>query len=583
MFLLVGLGTEAFGLVFDMPFLSLPLEVKEQILILCAEEGAPTTVAAIAQTCRHCRALIYSSLDQHLWHRLFLTTFDDPYGLRFVDLGESEQTYLYGGEGACSLPFLRSKDHFDWGTAFRERVWTRLYITQHAKPLFVGRLYSLRSRGPNVSLIDFPAPCDVESSTRALKALVSVIQTSSPSRARLAEHAQSSDSSGNTTHNPLTGTLGHTSRTTPVFYHERNEHSNDTHHDSKNISWLRTVLANGYAAPLSMKLTAATVDHAWDDTEEAQAFYKLISCTGFVPVQTQTLSVHDTEGRANAHHHRGRSAHGAGSSASSNTNSRPSLQGATLTSLDLDEAAQRKRARHLARTRTYNLKYLKRRRHWGPFLPLSVSAENVADSPSAAASGPSPLVSGALGTANNVPSQDLLLSDSDSSDDSDFVPSLSEVDDDAGADPDSPAASPSVSPAASPVPVRAKLKAPRLAPTPDRLVADWAWLASARVVVEANLREMEEMPERLEALVSLENVREGAWVARRGVGGAGVRDGAEDGVDKEGKGKGKGARTDTEEDSIDGWDWAGVEGVWRRCVCWFDYSDLIRGSISFMV
>ncbi len=27
---------------------------------------------------------------------------------------------------------------------------------------------------------------------------------------------------------------------------------------------------------------------------------------------------------------------------------------------------------------------------------------------------------------------------------------------------------------------------------------------------------------------------------------------------------------------VDGWDWAGVEGEWRRAVCWMDYQDLLR-------
>lgn len=71
-----------------MPLLLLPLELKEHILILCTEEGFPTTVAAVAQTCRHFRDLIYNPHDQHLWHQLFLAIFDNPYGTRFVDIGK---------------------------------------------------------------------------------------------------------------------------------------------------------------------------------------------------------------------------------------------------------------------------------------------------------------------------------------------------------------------------------------------------------------------------------------------------------------------------------------------------------------
>ena len=49
---------------------------------------------------------------------------------------------------------------------------------------------------------------------------------------------------------------------------------------------------------------------------------------------------------------------------------------------------------------------------------------------------------------------------------------------------------------------------------------------------------------------------------------------SEDGMKK---GKGKGVATSADEEGvIDGWDWAGVEGEWRRVVCWMDYQDLLR-------
>jgi hypothetical protein len=42
--------------------------------------------------------------------------------------------------------------------------------------------------------------------------------------------------------------------------------------------------------------------------------------------------------------------------------------------------------------------------------------------------------------------------------------------------------------------------------------------------------------------------------------------------------KGKGKATDGE---IDGWDWAGVEGEWRRVVCWLDYRDLLSSPCPY--
>ncbi|KAM6499062.1 hypothetical protein JOM56_004570 [Amanita muscaria] len=44
-----------------------------------------------------------------------------------------------------------------------------------------------------------------------------------------------------------------------------------------------------------------------------------------------------------------------------------------------------------------------------------------------------------------------------------------------------------------------------------------------------------------------------------------------------GKGKAK-ARTKERGKEYEGWDWAGVEGEWRRVVCWMDYQDLLLHS-----
>jgi len=46
------------------------------------------------------------------------------------------------------------------------------------------------------------------------------------------------------------------------------------------------------------------------------------------------------------------------------------------------------------------------------------------------------------------------------------------------------------------------------------------------------------------------------------------------------KTKGKGKASSAEEEHVDGWDWAGVTGVWRRCICWMDYRDLILQNLS---
>ena len=58
-----------------MTLLTLPSELIETVLI---SSRSPRTVAAVAQTCRKLRTLVYASPDSHLWRALFLTTWDDP-------------------------------------------------------------------------------------------------------------------------------------------------------------------------------------------------------------------------------------------------------------------------------------------------------------------------------------------------------------------------------------------------------------------------------------------------------------------------------------------------------------------------
>lgn len=294
-----------------------------------------------------------------------------------------------------------------------------------------------------------------------------------------------------------------------------------------------------------MKLTAEAVDFQWDDTEEARFFYRLVACTGFIPIRT----THDDQAAGRAYT-RGRPSKTNGGSSSRGANS---AENASMSTLDMAEGAQRERARHLARTRTYNMRYLKRRRHWGPFLPLTNPVESTANLP---VSSMSATDTGAGGSCDldaptntkatvHASSQDLLLSDTDSSDDPDFVPTE-----------DDGSSIVSLSPVSPPAHVRP----PRLAPTPDQLVADWAWLASARIVVEANLREMVGLPDGLNAQLALDNVREGAWIGPSSTPAEFIENSGNV-VDVKGKGKDIGEEENS--GAMKGWDWAGAEGVWR--------------------
>ncbi|KZT20516.1 hypothetical protein NEOLEDRAFT_1182475 [Neolentinus lepideus HHB14362 ss-1] len=143
--------------------------------------------------------------------------------------------------------------------------------------------------------------------------------------------------------------------------------------------------------------------------------------------------------------------------------------------------------------------------------------------------------------------------DSDSESDSSYDPSSRSS---------STLAAPSYLPLLNLSPTPPPSRTPPALPRPMYLRPDWAYLASVRLVVEANLREA---------------VGEGLV---RGLGEVGGVRGRvfvrpEDGLGKEDGEEGR----EKQEGECGGWDWAGVEGAWRRCVCWMDYRDLILNNL----
>ena len=103
---------------------------------------------------------------------------------------------------------------------------------------------------------------------------------------------------------------------------------------------------------------------------------------------------------------------------------------------------------------------------------------------------------------------------------------------------------------------------------------DWAYLAAVRVVVEANLRESHSETHDLRGLFSLEGLRPGSapWDA------SAYKQTAPAEESPDGCTKGKQKETVV----TMGWDWAGVTGMWKRCVCWMDYRDLICELLASM-
>jgi len=92
----------------------------------------------------------------------------------------------------------------------------------------------------------------------------------------------------------------------------------------------------------------------------------------------------------------------------------------------------------------------------------------------------------------------------------------------------------------------------------------------------------------INGLLSPEGLRIGSAPMDMGANSSWFYDGvpreADSAVQKDkGKGKAGDCASGTEAASAsvtEGWDWAGVTGVWRRCICWMDYRDLIKHNIS---
>ena len=222
-------------------------------------------------------------------------------------------------------------------------------------------------------------------------------------------------------------------------------------------------------------------------------------------------------------------------------------------SLDTSAAAQARRARRLARMRAYNLRFLDPARAWGPFLR--------ADPAAGLAAAPAPVVDsdqnskgkgregGELGSCGRAKQE---------------VDSYDEESD--------------WEPLPQPT-LRKETWTHTQLPPPAALSPDWTFLAAARVVVEANLREAVGAAQ-LEGLSALDGLRAGSGPLE--IGACAVRCG-----EQMEKGRGKGGGSGVDGASVkgeaqvqgEGWDWAGVTGVWRRCICWLDYRDLIAHNV----
>ncbi|KAG2155223.1 uncharacterized protein EDB93DRAFT_1080589 [Suillus bovinus] len=185
-------------------------------------------------------------------------------------------------------------------------------------------------------------------------------------------------------------------------------------------------------------------------------------------------------------------------------------------------------ARTLARRRVYDMRYLGPARMWGPFLPVRRSTT---DSPE----------------SNQL---EILDEDGDENEDDDDV---EDEDDDFGLMHFGLMNGPRIPDMNPPI-------------EPYELVPDYVWLASARIVVEANLGEMPTafstgiLPYMRKMYTTCIGGSPGywdAWVNR-----------PREAHRFENSGKSK-------QGEVEGWDWAGISGIWKRCICWLDYRELL--------
>ena len=347
----------------------------------------------------------------------------------------------------------------------------------------------------------------------------------------------------------------------------------------------------------------------WTESEEARLFYKLVVHTGFIPVPTQDAAAAPLQTNAFDDP--------AFDDRTTNTNSylNPSPSPASIDDLsphtpspqippprdgrgDPSTDAQFASARRMARRTVYDLRFLKPERMFGPFLPSSSSSLPVG------------------GTQKKKKRYGSRVDGDDDDDDGDpdyVYPGMDGDNTESltdSSDPDDEEEEEDIYPLINlisppnPNPIPPSPSSPSHTPTQHTLKPDWSWLAAARITVEANLRDMLKLTSAIDAsnpassstisssstaaagaggdtsldvgnaLRRLEGVRMGGapgfWDGW-GVGGGGEGEGEGEGVvgvDGKGKGKSKAVVLEEEEEgmyeeSSDGWDWAGVAGIWK--------------------
>lgn len=528
----------------DSQLLTLPSELLEHVVVALAIIH-PTSIAELSKTCQKLHSLIYNPDDSHLWREILLTTFDDP-------RAAIHQSELLRGV----------KNSFDWCKEFQNRI--------HIAGLSARRFCSKSgTHGWDVS----------QSTEIILRTLLSTIETTHPIAvgAGVSYHSESYSSTSSTsfidypTWPPLFIVLSQFDRGINGDGYTMHDLPNSHGYGTLNTSWLDEILRYGLSATLTSKLVdnpsvlglskteTLVVGQERDKLAEDQLLFKLISLTGFIPIKRPQLES-TPETHVTGHTPDLISA----DTEVAHQDVSPFATGDVLLTTSLtppnqsqDIEKQYASSRLKARRVVYNMRYLKSDRYWGPFMrPNSQGYTRPPESSSRGLLRTDDDDTG-LGSPNNddeeVREFDSLSVEVDTDTDSDVDESA--VIDDVVFDLFGGHAGPSES-------------APKQLPAPENLIPDWNWIASARIVVENNLHELfqrspteeasnTEMLNRQLLLRLGKALKKTAGLRMGGAPGYWANASAETVVDggRRGKKSSKG--------ELDGWDWAGVEGVWR--------------------
>lgn len=553
------------------PIFTLPSELLQQIIIASAAGSPPSTVAAITQTCKLLYSLVYNPTDHHLWREIFITFFDDPRpALKHL-------AALYGQQPA-----------FDWEEELKSRMRAAQVVRRSHQSFrtIPSALHRPATRSVTAQIL-LKRSSDIQ---MTLRALLSVLVTSFPfpPTTTIAFGPLPSPSPGlppkYPAFPPLVLLLSSSFCTASSKSHVLRTLS------SASSQWLEDVLSHGFPRVLTRRLladpslledddmnagggpSAAAVEQEfkeWGNSEEAKLFYKLVAHTGFIPASASTQDADASQRRAGFDD--GASNVQASDASFTPTTSPPSVPDLALPQVtpptrrkDPFEDAQFASARRMARRTVYDLRFLRPERMFGPFMPQHADET----------------MYGQEGFSQNPRPRGEI---DDESDDSDDVPVGTNSDSDSNMENEGTTGEYDLFPLINLITPQDMDAAPASdqLPSPETLMPDWTWLAGARIIVEANLRDMLRrspnvdlgpegaeagMEEIADALRRLEGLRMGGapgfwddgWMVWEN-----APDYGDSNVDKKGKGRSSESMYKDVEGVGQGWDWAGVTGTWR--------------------